>query len=91
LESLRGAEASNSLGCETAGQLFRAMTLRKLGRRAEAADLLRQVEARLAQPLERLYGDYWWQLGYCQLALDEARQLLGETNVPAVKPTSTPR
>jgi tetratricopeptide (TPR) repeat protein len=83
LHFLKGTEESKSLGRIAAGQLFTAMAMSKLGRTEEAAARLEQAEVRLILPLERLSGDWYYDMAYCQLALDEARQLLGGTNTPA--------
>jgi hypothetical protein len=51
------------------------MALGKLGRVDEGKQQLRQAEAHLGQHLANMTGDSWWDLGLCQLALDEAHQL----------------
>jgi len=52
------------------------MALKKLGRDAQAAQVLQQAEALVAGPMERRLGGNWWDLEMCQLALDQARQLI---------------
>jgi hypothetical protein len=89
LRLLKGTQQSKSLARVAVGQLFTAMALSRLGRNEEATALLKQAEVRLALPLEQLSGDWYYDMAYCQLALDEARQLLGQTNVPAAQPVSS--
>jgi len=91
LEVLPRADGPGSLACEGGGLVFRAMALQKLGRITEAQQILARAERLLAEPIKDHFGDSWWNLAYCQLALDEARQLLGKTNAPIAKLTSTRR
>jgi hypothetical protein len=54
---------------------YHAMALCKLGNVEEGKKQLAQVEAQLGDSLKNLTGFYCWQLGRCQLALDEAHRL----------------
>jgi hypothetical protein len=78
LELLLEAEGSEDLSCKGGAMVYRAMTLKRLGREAASAQVLRAAEELLAGPLKRRLDPYWWDLDICQLALDEARQLFGQ-------------
>jgi tetratricopeptide (TPR) repeat protein len=65
------------LSVRNAAQIFRAMALARLGQWQEGKQELSQAEANLEKPLKDLTGDAWWDLGLCQLALDEAHRLFG--------------
>jgi len=73
---LTKAEESGDLYCKGGAMACRAMALKKLGRDAQAAQVLQQAEALVAGPMERRLGGNWWDLEMCQLALDQARQLI---------------
>jgi hypothetical protein len=75
IEESKAAEKSKWLAPRAAAQIFRAMALGKLGRVDEGKQELRQAEAHLGQHLANMTGDSWWDLGLCQLALDEAHRL----------------
>jgi serine/threonine protein kinase len=76
------------VGNATIAAAFRAMCLHELGRKPEAREALRQAESLLLSPLKNSARDHWYRLVFSQAALDEARQLLGQTNVPAAQPVS---
>ena len=78
-EAVDAAKVAGRLSVRNAAQIFRAMSLGRLGRWEEARRDLQQAEANLAKPLKNLTGDLWWDLALCQLALDEAHRLFGET------------
>ncbi len=78
LELLTEAEKSDDTGCKGGAMVYRAMTLKQLGREAEAAKALDAAEELLAGPLKRRFDPYWWDLDICELALQEARQLIGK-------------
>jgi serine/threonine protein kinase/tetratricopeptide (TPR) repeat protein len=78
-EAVDAAKVAGRLSVRNAAQIFRAMSLGKLGRWEEARRDLQQAEANLTKPLKNLTGDLWWDLALCQLALDEAHRLFGET------------
>jgi hypothetical protein len=69
------AEKSKWLATHCAAQIFRAMALGRSGRLDEGKQELAQAEAHLGQHLKTLTGDSWWDLGLCQLSLDEAHRL----------------
>jgi tetratricopeptide (TPR) repeat protein len=70
------AEKESDAGCRGGGMIYRAMALKRLGRTGEAVKVLQGAENLLAEPLARRTGATWWDLGLCELALDEARLLL---------------
>jgi Flp pilus assembly protein TadD len=78
-EAVDAAKVAGRLSVRNAARIFRAMSLGKLGRWEEAGRDFQQAEANLAKPLKNLTGDAWWDLALCQLALDEAHRLFGET------------
>jgi serine/threonine protein kinase len=71
------AQDNSRLALKSAAQIYRAMSLAKLGRATEGRRELQAAETRLAPHLKNLTGDFWWDLGLCRLALDEAHRLLG--------------
>ena len=75
LEESKAVGKSQSLAPQAAAQLFRALALGKLGRIEEGREQLHQAETRLGQHLANMSGDSWWDLGLCQLTLDEAHRL----------------
>jgi tetratricopeptide (TPR) repeat protein len=78
-EAVDAAKVAGRLSVRNAAQVFRAMSLGRLGRWDEARRDLQQAEANLAKPLKNLTGDAWWDLALCQLAFDEAHRLFGAT------------
>ena len=62
--------------------VYRAMALKKLGRDAEAAELLQQADALLAEPLKGGSDVPWHDLETCRMALEEARELISEPGGP---------
>jgi len=78
LNDAPAAESSKRVAVRCGAQAFRAMALARLGRAADGQRELRAAEARLKPHLAKFTGDFWWDLGLCQLALDEASRLLGE-------------
>jgi tetratricopeptide (TPR) repeat protein len=78
-EAVDAAKVAGRLSVRNAAQVFRAMSLGRLGRWDEARRDLQQAEANLAKPLKNLTGDLWWDLALCQLVLDEAHRLFGGT------------
>jgi tetratricopeptide (TPR) repeat protein len=77
LEILARAEESGAIACRGSAMTWRAMALNELDRHEEAADLLRQAEELLKEPLETGTEGAWWDLEICRMALEEARQLIG--------------
>jgi tetratricopeptide (TPR) repeat protein len=82
IEESKAAEKSKELAPRGAAQIFSAMALGKLGRVDEGKQELRQAEAHLGQHLANMTGDSWWDLGLCQLALDEAHRLFDGYSKP---------
>jgi len=78
LELLLKAEASQDIGCKGGAMVYRAMVLKRLGRAAEAADVLQTARDLLAEPIKTRSGSGWGNLDICELALDEAQQLIGQ-------------
>jgi len=74
VELLLQAEASPHIVCRGPAMVYRAMALKKLGRDAEAAEVLQEAEALMAESLKTRTGGVWWDLEFCQMALDEAHQ-----------------
>ena len=77
VERAKAAERSEGLAVQGATQLFRAMSLAKLGRTDEGRQAFQAAEARLGPEIAKPHSDNWCDLGLCQLALDEAYQLFG--------------
>jgi hypothetical protein len=76
----QAAESSKGLANRNVGRIFRAMALAKSGRRDAGKELLAVAELELRGHLAHMTGDVWWDLGFCQLALDEAHQLFGTSS-----------
>jgi hypothetical protein len=55
---------------------YRAMVLQKLNRLDEAAQVLRDAENLFTPELQARSAFFWWGVEHCQLALEEARQLI---------------
>jgi hypothetical protein len=53
------------------------MSLGRLGRWDEGKTELARAETNLRQSLERMTGDYWWEVAQCQVLLEEAHRLFG--------------
>ena len=66
------------LAIRNAARIFRAMALGRLGRWEEGGRELAEAETQLNQHLINLTGDLWWDLGLCQVVLDEAHRLFRE-------------
>jgi tetratricopeptide (TPR) repeat protein len=79
VERCRKAEKSNAIGCQGGAMVYRAIALKQLGREEEARRVLTQAEALLAEPLQMRSDSNWWDLEICLLALEEARQLIGQS------------
>jgi hypothetical protein len=77
---LTEAEEHPALGCGGGAKVFRAMALKRLGHQAEATALLGKAEDLFSEPLTDAAGN-WWDLELCRIALEEARQLIGQTEV----------
>jgi len=75
LDQIHAAEFSARLATRGVARIFRAMSLAQLGRWEEGKGELAQAEADLGQHLANMTGDVWWDLAFCQLALDEAHGL----------------
>jgi len=82
VELLMEAEKAPLITCRGAAMVYRAMALKKLGRDAQAAGLLRQAEALLAEPLPGRSGLSWWDVELCQIALEQARPLIETPSKP---------
>ncbi len=78
IENSKAAEKSAQLAIRSAAQIFRAMSLGKSGRLEQGKKELQKAETQLGRHLTTFTGDYWWDLGLCQLALNEAHRLFGE-------------
>jgi len=78
VELLLPAEKSPEIGCRGAAMIYRAMALEQLGHDAEAVELLQKAESLLTGPLEQRTEAFWWDLDHCQMALEQARQLIEE-------------
>jgi hypothetical protein len=86
LELLRQAEESDQAFCKGGAMAYRAMTLQRMGRGAEAAEVLHAAAQLIAEPLRRRSAGLslersaglWWDLDICEMALDEARQLISQ-------------
>jgi hypothetical protein len=78
IKKANAAQKSKWLGTRCAGQIFRAMALGRAGRLLESKQELAQAEAQLRLHLSTLTGDSWWDLELCQLALNEAHQLVDQ-------------
>ncbi len=78
IQNATATEASERLAIRTCPQIFRAMALAKSGELAEGRKCLAQTEAQLGGHLATMTGDVWWDLGLCQLAIDEAHRLFAE-------------
>ena len=78
IDWLLEAEGSNEINCKGGAMVYRAMTLKRMGRNVEAAQVMQDAEKLLAGPLKRRLDPSWWELDICQLALDEARGLFGQ-------------
>jgi tetratricopeptide (TPR) repeat protein len=79
IDRAKNIETANGLALSNEARLYHAMGLARLGRVEEGKKELAQAEKNLGKSLARLTGDYWWELARCQLALDEAHRLFGET------------
>jgi serine/threonine protein kinase/tetratricopeptide (TPR) repeat protein len=82
LNDTSAAQSSKRAAISCGAQAFRAMALARLGRDADGQRELRAAEARLKPHLATFTGDFWWDLGLCQLALDEAHRLFREAPPP---------
>jgi hypothetical protein len=80
IELCKEAEAKGFevIPCKGAAMVHRAMGLMRLGREDEARKVLAQAEEMLANPIRTRSGSTWWDLDICQLALEEARQVVGQ-------------
>jgi tetratricopeptide (TPR) repeat protein len=85
LELLKYAKQSKEpvtgeVACRGGAMVFEAMALQELGRAEEARTALAKAEEWLAKPLATRSGANWWDLDICEVALEEARELFGQTS-----------
>jgi eukaryotic-like serine/threonine-protein kinase len=78
IELFEKAEQSMVVPCKAAALIYRAMALKRLGRGEEAAEVLSRAGELLAEPLSTRSGWAWWDLDFCELGLNEARQMMGQ-------------
>lgn len=62
--------------CRGGGMVFQAMALKQLDRGTEARELLAQAREILAGPIRHRSGAPWFDLDICEMALEEATQLI---------------
>jgi tetratricopeptide (TPR) repeat protein len=72
-------EAGGKIACKGGAMVFRAMTLKQMGRDEEGRSVLAAAESLLAEPIGARSGAKWWDLDICEIGLSEARELFGQT------------
>jgi tetratricopeptide (TPR) repeat protein len=82
LELLRQAADSDTVRCRETARVYLAMTLQKLGREAEAAQVLEEAGALIDELSGSRDAEGWWDVDIAGLALEEARQLIGRPSNP---------
>ncbi len=82
IKLLTVSEGSKDIYCKGGAMVCRAMALKKLGRDAEAAEVLRAAETLLAAPLKSRSGGSWWDMEISQLTLEKARALIKQPSEP---------
>jgi hypothetical protein len=78
--------AATIFGEASTAQVFRAMALAKLGHRQEAERVLKKTEKVVGDAKSSYMGKFWWDLGLCRLALEEAHQLMRQPALSAPGP-----
>ena len=82
LELLQQAAESDTPRCSVCATVYLAMALKKLGRDAEAVQVLQEAEVLVGELRPNRTAEGWWDVDLAEMALHEARRLIAPPTEP---------